>query len=192
MDKFKYTKEPLTADDFAARSTKQPVHKLSPELLSNIFIEYAALLPHPPMQRSLCPAYLKWIAATYVCRYWRSVALGCTTLWRRLVFFNPEVTKEMIRRSKGSNLEVRIRGHIPQNISAAVDEALRMVIPELHHVSILHLELYKNVLQPLVEGFASAAPNLESLSLLLRWSYGKVHVPDDIRSENARFTLSRA
>ena len=170
----------MDPDDFAARATKQPVYKLSPEVLSNIFIEYAALLPNPSKQQhSLCPVYLKWIAATYVCRYWRSVALGCTTLWRRLVFFNPEVTKEMIRRAKGSNLEVRIKGLIPQKLSAVVDEALRMVIPELYHISTLHLQLHKHLLQPLVDGFASAAPNLECI-LLRPLHEDKIHVPDTI------------
>jgi F-box-like len=185
MDNFKmgpYREEPLAADDFAAIPTKQPVFKLSPELLSNIFIEYAALHSQPSIWGTLLLGHLKWIAVTHVCRYWRSVALGCTTLWKRLCFFNPEVTKEMIRRAKGSNLEVNMKCPTRKKLSAVVDEALRMVIPELYHISVLHLELHKNVLQPLFDGSVSAAPNLECL--LLRSSSddldNKLRVPETI------------
>src|ERR1700728_523435 len=80
---------------------------LPPELLSMIFIACAD--PPSGMLNSShwsLPAKMQWIAVTHVCRYWRSVALGCTDLWRRLFVFNPDVTKEMIRRSKAANLEL--------------------------------------------------------------------------------------
>jgi hypothetical protein len=187
MDNFQmnpYMKEPSTASDLVARPTERPIYKLSPELLSNIFIECAALELPPSMQGSLYSVHLKWIAVTHVCRYWRSVALGCTTLWRTLFFFNPEVTKEMIRRAKGSNLEVQIEGPIPQRLLAAVGEAFRMVIPELYHTSTLHLKLHKNILQPLCDGFVSAAPNLECLTLCSSNDYDKLRVQDTIFAPN--------
>src|SRR6202035_1424883 len=95
------------------RSGKQllrvPCVTLPPELLRMIFIACAdpPFAEHEPSY--WCTARsMRWIAITHVCRYWRSVALGYPDLWRRLYFFNPDATKEMIRRSKGANLEVII------------------------------------------------------------------------------------
>src|SRR5277367_6303724 len=83
-----------------------PCVTLPPELLRVIFKACAdRQSADPGTQYS---SNIQWIAITHVCRYWRSVALGYSDLWRRLYFFNPDVTKEMIHRSQGANLEVVI------------------------------------------------------------------------------------
>ena len=110
---------------------------LPPELLRMIFIACA----DPPYAEQK-PSYwlqtrtMQWIAITHVCRLWRSVALGYSDLWKRPLFFNPDVTKEMIRRSQGANLEVIIETS-PQSIATSI--FIPMVLPELHRVSVLHL-----------------------------------------------------
>jgi F-box-like len=128
-------------------------------------------------------ANMQWIAVTHVCRYWRSVALGCADLWRRLFFFNPDVTKEMIRRSQAANLEVIVD---PPDASLAVEsvnKVIEIVLPELHRVSVLHLAILQEPLQSLVDGFVHAAPELESLYLYCLYGISKsVHVPDAIFS----------
>src|SRR5277367_1522037 len=105
-----------------------PYITLPPELLSMIFIACADP-PSGTLNSShwSLPAKMQWIAVTHVCRYWRSVALGCTDLWRRLFVFNPDVTKEMIRRSKGANLEVIINA---SNWFIAISTSTLMLLPE--------------------------------------------------------------
>jgi len=161
---------------------------LPPELLSMIFIACADPPPEPsgplnPLHWALSEK-MQWIAVTHVCRHWRSVALGCVDLWRKLFFFNLDVTKEMIRRSKGANLEVII--HHLERLLESINKAIEMVLPELHRVSVLYLASYAESVQFLVDGFVHAAPKLESL-YLYSTNYldrnQRVHVPDAIFSQ---------
>src|SRR5277367_4424458 len=144
------------------RLIRIPCITLPPELLRMIFKACADPLcdeQNPwswPKQSDM-----RWIAITHVCRYWRSVALGYSDLWKRPYFFNPDLTMEMIHRSQGANLEVIIhtgyRWIVPSTI-------IPMVLPELHRVSLLHL-VYSESFSSLIEGLVSAAPKLEYLCL---------------------------
>ena len=116
---------------------------------------------------------LPWIAIAQVCRYWRSVALACTKLWRPLLFSNPQATKEMIRLSKGAALTVKAHSWHPDESMA---EKIQMVIPELYRVSVLHLCLPTSILQSLLVHFLAPAPKLESLRLRAEQFYD--HPPD--------------
>src|ERR1700733_15433089 len=148
---------------------------LPPELLRMIFIACT----DPPYAEQK-PSYwwqtrnMQWIAITHVCRYWRTVALEYSDLWKRLRFFNPEVTKEMIRRSKGANLEVII-DTTHQRIERSM--VIPMVLPELHRVSVLDL-VCSDELQSLVNGLGSAAPKLEYLDLYAPYGLSSFDIPD--------------
>src|ERR1700728_1637098 len=124
---------------------------------------------------------MQWIAITHVCRYWRSVALGYSDLWTRLRFFNPDVTTEMIRRSKGANLEVIIDPRLQIHRLIAKSPVIPMVLHELHRVSVLHL-VSPQLLESLVEGLVSAAPKLEHLYLSDPRSKSVFPIPDTILS----------
>jgi F-box-like len=166
-----------------------PYITLPPELLSMIFIACAdppsGTLNSSHWSQS---AEMQWIAVTHVCRYWRSVALGCADLWRRLFVFNPDVTKEMIRRSKAANLEVIINPlRLRQSLKSLepINKVIEMVLPELHRVSVLYLSLFIEPLQSLVDSFVHAASKLESLYLncILSLDPSKsVQIPDAIFS----------
>jgi F-box-like len=154
---------------------------LPPELLRTIFIACA----DPPYAEQ-DPLYwsqtksMQWIAITHVCRYWRSVALGYSDLWKRLRFFNPDVTNEMIHRSKGTNLEVIIDTR-HQWIERST--FIPMLLPELHRVSVLHL-IGSDQLQSLVDCFVSAAPKLEFLYLSNFHGMKACRIPDTIFSRD--------
>src|ERR1700733_10274968 len=105
--------------------------RLPPELLVMIFIACA----DPPLAEQEPSSYwlplrrMPWIVITHVCRYWRSVALGYPDLWKRLRFFNPDVTKEMICRSEGADLEVIFDTTHQRNEWSIF---IPMLLPELH------------------------------------------------------------
>ena len=64
--------------------------RLPPELLEAIFLEHAQYYrdsTHVP----------RWVAVSYVCRYWRNVALGCAHLWAYPFFVSPEWMDEQLR-----------------------------------------------------------------------------------------------
>jgi F-box-like len=167
------------------RSRKQllriPYVTLPPELLRVIFVACADP-PYAEQEYSYCKARsMQWIAITHVCRYWRSVALGYPDLWKRLRFFDPNITKEMIRRSKGAHLEVIIDPRLQIHRSIARSPVIPMVLPELHRVSVLHL-VCSDQLQFLVNGFVSAAPKLEYLYLSVPYHVSALNIPDTILS----------
>jgi F-box-like len=156
-----------------------PYVPLPPELLRVIF-KACADPPYDP----LCWFYttsIQWIAITHVCRYWRSVALGYSDLWKRLRFSNPDATKEMIRRSKGANLEVIIDPLREFDRSITESTFIPMLLPELHRVSVLNL-IHPDLLQSLVDGFVSAAPKLEYLYLSGPCDTNIFYIPDTIFS----------
>jgi F-box-like len=138
-----------------------PYVTLPPELLRAIFKACADPPSTEPGNWSWYDARkMQWIAITRVCRYWRSVALGYSDLWKRLRFFNPKITKEMIHRSQGANLEVIINASYR---SIAKSTIIPMVLAELHRISMLHIKRLE-LLESLVNGL-SAAPKLEYLYL---------------------------
>ena len=84
------------------------VFHLPPELLAAIFLQYAQSYKDP-QQNAGCYYGMRvprWVAVSYVCRYWRNMALGCTDLWARLFFVTPRWMDELLRRSKPVPLTV--------------------------------------------------------------------------------------
>ena len=76
-----------------------------PELLTVIFLEYAR-----SGASFLDPTTVpRWIAVSYVCQYWRNVALHCANLWgERLFFVSSEWMDELLMRSKNAPLIICI------------------------------------------------------------------------------------
>ena len=138
------------------------------ELLSKIFLICAASLPTDELfdrtgyqDNFKCADHLPWIAIAQVCRYWRSIALGCGELWRRLVFSSPEATSEMVRRSNGVPLIVQAESSYDRGIY----ENIRTVISDMRRVSVLHLSFPPHHLHHLLRELSATAPQLESLRL---------------------------
>lgn len=91
-------------------------HRIPVEILSRIFVSHkeeavhtsllgaggngglfeSMVVPAPGLESSLIP----WLATSHVCADWRSVALGCATLWNTIPLHNLEACREILRRSK--------------------------------------------------------------------------------------------
>jgi len=139
-----------------------------PELLSKIFLICAASWPTDELidrtryqDNFECADHLPWIAIAQVCRHWRSIALGCGELWKRLVFSSPEATNEMVHRSNGVSLIVQAESFYDRGIY----ENIRTVISDMRRVSVLHLSFPPHHLQHLLQELSATAPQLESLRL---------------------------
>ena len=79
--------------------------RLPPELLAAIFLECAQSYRDDFVYETEVP---RWVAVSYVCQYWRSVALDCARLWAYPFFVSPEWIDEQLRRSKTVPLIVHI------------------------------------------------------------------------------------
>jgi hypothetical protein len=159
-----------------------PINLIPPEILSKIFLACTLcwtddtthdsddiLIYRPSIGESQSEftsgSHLPWIEVTRVCRYWRSVALACPELWRALIFSSRKATKNMIHLSKISPLIVKASSLSSNSNWFELYEGVRMAIAELQRVSVLHLRLPPDLLQPLIDGLLVAAPKLQSLRL---------------------------
>ena len=78
--------------------------RLPPELLGAIFLECAKAYREPSISTQVPP----WVAVSYVCQYWRDVALDYANLWTRLFFVSCQWMEELLRRSKSAPLIIHV------------------------------------------------------------------------------------
>ena len=88
----------------SCRSVITPISVLPPELLIRIFHFHA--LKEPPWSGGV--QKLGWIGVTHVCRRWRQVALGDSSLWARITgsLLNAKWISEMLVRARNAPLLV--------------------------------------------------------------------------------------
>ena len=106
-----------------------PIRQLPVEILQKIFTYVAEpCLPdqdHPSLQ-----LYPEWIAITYVCRHWRTVALNHRSLWGKIP---PNLSftwlKILMARSEPAQVDVELRiGQLfVKRMSLSVDEATALL-----------------------------------------------------------------
>ncbi|PIL25214.1 hypothetical protein GSI_13103 [Ganoderma sinense ZZ0214-1] len=142
-----------------------PISKLPPELLSAIFTEVAIThyTGRPP--RSCCGATLlpyKWITLTHVCHSWRAVALNTPRLWSRIVLTRPDVTREVLARSKKAPLWVTANMSFMDEPQKSLLDA---IMRESSRVKELSIAGPARILENLYPRWTGEAPLLESLSL---------------------------
>ena len=144
------------------RNALAPISLLPPEILSRIF--HLLALKEPPYSVN---QNFGWIKTTHVCRYWRQVALGDSSLWARisgtLTNLNTTSISEMLARARNALLEIDI------NFVAKQDVFL-MLPPHLSHTRTLRLHSVPRLLFESVREFFSRlgeAPALEHFELRL-------------------------
>lgn len=131
-----------------------PIAKLPPEILIEIFLQYKALHVRTAKDAT------DWQSVAHVCRYWRSLALQCSTLWTFVrLSAKDECTKELLARSNGLPLTVR-DAFIPSETSE------QFLAAEMSRVEDLHLAVHNNTL------IADSAPLLRCLVLHSNNSFG--------------------
>ena len=107
----------------------------------------------------------RWVAVSYVCRYWRNVAHGCARLWAYPFFVSPEWIDEQLRRSKTVPLIVRIHALWVPHDSGLV-RSLKKVLEIINRIQVLHVRWPSDDIVDLINaGLDAAAPLLQSLHL---------------------------
>ena len=132
--------------------------RLPPELLAAIFLRYA----EDYRDSTRVP---RWVTVSYVCQYWRNVALNCAKLWTYLFFVSPEWMDEQLRRSKAAPLIARVdfsRSQEGLGPIRALDKALQNV----NRIQDLRVDdPYVDTIDLIHARLNAAAPLLESLHL---------------------------
>ena len=128
------------------RNVLAPIHKLPPEILSQI--------PRFFPIRDL-------VVVTQVCRYWRTTFTSCGPLWCNIDCIRGPEALTCLHRSKGSPIHVSVR-KIPD------DEVLAELSPHIGRIKSLLLKSRWFVAQSVFTRFTDPAPNLETLTVICR------------------------
>jgi hypothetical protein len=105
-----------------------PIHRLPVEILQRIFACVAE--PRSPDDTPFLHVFPEWIALTYVCRHWRTVALNHHSLWGTIT---PNLSlawlKVLMARSEPAQVDVELRvGHLTvKRICVCIDEAIALL-----------------------------------------------------------------
>ncbi|TEB37129.1 hypothetical protein FA13DRAFT_1726259 [Coprinellus micaceus] len=79
----------------------------------------------------------RWIRATHVCRYWRSAAIDCASLWTHLRYEDPpKLVEAMLKRSRGAPVDVLWRHHM---ISPSDHSSLAASLPQMNRIRSLKI-----------------------------------------------------
>jgi hypothetical protein len=115
------------------RNTLAPISVLPPEVLARVF--HFLSLQEPPCSGK---QDLGWIRATHVCRFWRQVALGDSSLWARISGrpTNLNLISGMLARTRNAPLDI----DIDLDGTLFPELILLMFPPHLSHTRKLRLE----------------------------------------------------
>ena len=172
----------------ARRNSLAPISLLSPEMLARVF--HFLALDEPPFFTKWNPG---WMRTTYVCRHWRQVALGNSSLWARIEHIAPDLDpaliSEMLNRARNAPLEIDIGVintipkpmHLfPQHLShtrslrlsdlvrAGLQEIFSREVPALEHFELVFFNNYPITIQDLgwtTMLFKGEAPKLRSFCI---------------------------
>lgn len=152
-----------------------PVHALPLEILSDIFSTHSTSPPlHSPSLSDIAvkarPSQV--LPITHVCKHWRNTALGCTSLWRSIVFKpagGPHPYRfqdECLLRSSGAPLDVQIEDKITGRVGVLDKLGLQSArLRKFHLLNIAHVQKLHN------DVFRGEAPILESLQITFDYTY---------------------
>ncbi|KAF8555379.1 hypothetical protein OG21DRAFT_913367 [Imleria badia] len=158
------TTKTVPSDLHADTSSICSICRLPTETLEDIFIQqardyYSENGSHPT--RTL-PS---WVNVSYVCRYWRNVALNCPTLWTYLFIMSPRWTEELLARSKQAPLKLHVNSYV-QGQGSWPQCVVGKVMDHVERIQELRLCLSRVVLEnQLYSKFSSPAPCLRNLEI---------------------------
>ena len=148
------------------RNAMAPISLLPPEVLSRIF--HFLSLKDRPFGYSRT-RILGWIIVTHVCRLWRQVAIGDSSLWTEIfcVPTNRELVSEILDRSRNAPLDIFI------NLDGAPDpKVLLLFPPHLSHTRELRLSMLDLRHLDSVQGICSQeGPALEHFEVEVSLNY---------------------
>ncbi|KAI0780670.1 hypothetical protein BD413DRAFT_8515 [Trametes elegans] len=144
------------------RNSVRPVHRLSPDILALVFLDLVQDHENP-----LNSQYgdFSWVYIAHVCHRWRTIALGCATLWTQISTRYPEAALACLERSADApfSLVVHARAH-PDNSKDVIDR-VRPHMSRLRHLYLPWTQLHDengNVSELLSSFIDVPAPQLET------------------------------
>ncbi|KAL4071659.1 hypothetical protein V8B97DRAFT_1870752 [Scleroderma yunnanense] len=146
------------------RNSLSHISRLPPELLAAIFLE-CRWQWHREHSSTYTREVPPWVFLSYVCQYWRNVALNCPALWTHLFFVSSKWMDELLRRSKATPLIIHV--DISRSDSETTISPLKKALQHMERVQDLWIRCSRNVATKIGVRLTAAAPLLQSLYLSL-------------------------
>lgn len=150
-------------------NTLTDIASLPPEMLAEIFMQLIdSFVGDGTYRNEFAPKVsYSWIVITYVCRYWRDVALGTPALWQNIIHrpvCKQDGIQEMLARSKHASLAIRIATKWYPD-PKPVSEELKAIFKQMHRARTIHINAYAHELAALKNEVPARMPYLTSLAL---------------------------
>lgn len=166
LDKDIMRHELIICDLKSQRNALSRICQLPPEILSQIFLLHAQRAS--PSKHIYAIIKMDWTKITHVCRHFRSVALGCPSLWSEIVFTSRSWTTAMLALSKSADLTLKVI----RPFDSALHQCTQLALAQMHRVRSLSItEANPTSLNMLLGDLESAAPKLQSLRIESSSSY---------------------
>ncbi|KAF8555352.1 hypothetical protein OG21DRAFT_1461019, partial [Imleria badia] len=165
-------------------TTLSPNCRIPPELLASIFIRCAS--DHYDLDPSAFRTNLgardvpSWVNVSYVCRYWRAVALDCPTLWGYHFVVSRRWTEELLSRSQPAPLKIRIPFALART-KFMWWSLLEKLLDHTERIQELIARLPYKEIDLFLSGLSSPAPRLQNLEIWVlegtasRWDSALFH-----------------
>ncbi|KAF5333634.1 hypothetical protein D9611_002787 [Ephemerocybe angulata] len=154
----------------SSRNAVTTTCRLPNEILSSIFLSLF-LMDTTDLDKPLYTR-VSWLRATFVCRHWRFVALGCAALWTTPPLDKPELAETMVSRSQGAPLSI----HYKERASRWAGSQTLILDRFLPHLDRLRSVKLEGVL-----GYKE----LDFLSLLSHWTDATLPVLESLHLSNS-------
>ncbi|TCD67466.1 hypothetical protein EIP91_012327 [Steccherinum ochraceum] len=161
-----------------ASPSSSPIGQLPPEILRDVFVRYVTEETTEDNRGWSSPSYA-WLKITWVCRFWREVALEVPQIWST-IYVRQRTTVEMVRAYLERARNVPLQVTITRRGSASAD-LLEALLPDIGRSRSLSLDMPFEKLELLGGSFPSRAPALQLLRL---------QAPHAYRSSNSRLLPS--
>ncbi|GBE84658.1 hypothetical protein SCP_0606370 [Sparassis crispa] len=148
-------------------TSEPPVNRLPNEILGEIFVILRSL----DYSNNISPVGMAWLRVTFVCQYWRGIALGMPSLWSSIdVTRDLEFCRLYLQRSQNTLIDI----HYPRDMLVRcrcsthnVTGIIVMVLPHAHRIRTLELgTMDKSHLLELFAALTIPMPHMEALELL--------------------------
>ena len=156
-----------------------PIHQLPVEILQKIFTLVAE--PRLPDHDPFLQVYPEWISITYVCRYWRAVALNHHSLWGTIT---PNLSftwlKTLMARSEPAQVDVELRvgQQFLKRMCLSVDETIAL-LSDCTRMRSLRLLGPRGDVCAVLDALRTTTP-IQSLALSLREPGPPIFLSEDI------------
>ncbi|KAI0924554.1 hypothetical protein AcW2_005413 [Taiwanofungus camphoratus] len=163
-----------------------PIAHIPDDVLQEIFLLLAWDIDSPPISKRALKNGFTWLSVSYVCSYWRRLALGSPRLWALINVYEESslgMVREFLKRSRDLSLCVRFEDHPSFHSERGLD-LLQLLITKYrpiestamldkliagHSNRIMEFQLVSTRVNTILSSFTSPAPRLRVLDLQSSW-----------------------